>query len=129
MIADFFREGAFLRHLRRIRRSYLVARDALVESIERHFPGGVLSGMECGMHLMWILPDNLPSAAEIHRLAKTCGVGLYPFSSAAAHEYGAVTRFRDRAIVLGYTGLSDDEIRQAFDRLATLIPVNGSMPL
>jgi GntR family transcriptional regulator/MocR family aminotransferase len=121
VIADFLSEGGFLRHLRRIRRSYIAARDALVEAIDSHFPGGILSGGECGMHMMWTLPEALPSAMDMHRLAESCGVGLYPFPNAAAHEYGKVGRFRDRALVLGYTGLSEDEIRQAMDRVAAVV--------
>ena len=44
VIADFIKQGAFLRHLRRIRRSYMSARDALIEEINAHFPGSTLSG-------------------------------------------------------------------------------------
>lgn len=121
VIADFLKEGAFLRHLRRIRRSYMGARDAVVDSVDSHFPGGVLLGQECGMHMMWTLPSDLPGANEMHRLARNCGVGLYPFAGAAVHEYGNPGRFRERSLVLGYTGLSPDNIRAAFARVAELV--------
>ncbi|WP_198351047.1 MocR-like pyridoxine biosynthesis transcription factor PdxR [Flavisphingomonas formosensis] len=121
VIADFLNEGAFLRHLRRIRRSYMAARDAVVEAVERHFPGGALLGQECGMHMMWTLPPDLPSADEMQRLAKNCGVGLYPFQGAAVHEYGNPGRFRARSLVLGYTGLDKNDIREAFSRVADLL--------
>jgi len=125
VVADFLKEGAFLRHLRRIRRSYMAARDALVDAIEHHFPGGVLSGRECGMHMMWTLPPNLPAADEIQRLALSRGVGLYPLSKAAAHEYGKA-QLRDRTLVLGYTALSEGEIREAIARVAAAIKDHAS---
>jgi GntR family transcriptional regulator/MocR family aminotransferase len=53
VVADFIEQGEFLRHLRRIRQSYLAARDALIEEINLQFPGSTLSGSECGMHIMW----------------------------------------------------------------------------
>lgn len=121
VIADFLKEGAFLRHLRRIRRSYMGARDTVVESVERHFPGGALLGQECGMHMMWTLPSNLPSAVEMQRIARNCGVGFYSFQGAAVHEYGSPGRFRARSLVLGYTGLDNDHIREAFSRVADLL--------
>jgi len=121
VIADFLKEGAFLRHLRRIRRSYMGARDAVVEAIAKHFPGGELLGQECGMHMMWTLPSDLPSANEMHRLALNCGVGLYPFAGAAVHEYGMPGRFQERSLVLGYTGLGEHDIQEAFGRVADLL--------
>ena len=121
VVADFLKEGAFLRHLRRIRRSYMQARDALVEAIDQHLPGGILWGQECGMHMMWTVSPDLPSADEMQRIALNCGVGLYPFAGGATHEYGSPGRFRERSLVLGYTGLSEDEIRQAIGRVAEVI--------
>ncbi|WP_231627864.1 PLP-dependent aminotransferase family protein [Novosphingobium sp. AAP1] len=121
VIADFLKEGAFLRHLRRIRRSYMGARDTVIRSIEEHFPGGALLGRECGMHMMWTLPPDLPSANDMQRIALNCGVGLYPFAGAATQEYGNPGRFRERSLVLGYTGLSEEAIREAFARVATVV--------
>lgn len=121
VIADFLREGAFLRHLQRIRRSYMAVRDTLIAQIEGHFPGGVLSGKECGMHMMWTLPPDLPPAGEIQRIALDNDVGLYPLTAAAAYEQGSHGRFRERAIVLGYAGLSSDEIREAIGRVAAAV--------
>lgn len=121
VMSDFLIEGAFLRHLRRIRHSYMDARDALVEAIERHFPDSVISGKECGMHLMWTLPANLPAPEEVQQLALSCGVGLYPLSAAAAYEYGHARRFGRRSLILGYTALSVTDIREAIRRVATAV--------
>jgi GntR family transcriptional regulator/MocR family aminotransferase len=102
------------------------ARDALIESIEYHFPGGALLGRECGMHMMWMLPSYLPAADEIHRLALNCGVGLYPLQQAGACEYGKFPRYRDRSLVIGYAALSEAEIRTAIARLAAVISARAA---
>jgi GntR family transcriptional regulator / MocR family aminotransferase len=70
--------------------------------------------------MMWTVPPNLPTADEIQRLALTRGVGLYPLYKAAAHEYGKA-HLRDRSLVLGYTALSEGEIRDAIARVAAAI--------
>ncbi len=121
IVADFLNSGAFLQHLRCIRRMYMGSRDALIESIEHHFPGGALLGRECGMHMMWKLPPYLPAADEVQHSALNCGVGLYPLQQAGACEYGTFPRYRDRSLVIGYTALSEAEIRTAIARLAAAI--------
>ncbi|MEH2549256.1 GntR family transcriptional regulator/MocR family aminotransferase [Bradyrhizobium sp. AZCC 2262] len=126
IVADFLNKGAFLQHLRGIRRMYMGARDALIESIEQFFPGGALLGRECGMHVMWTLPPYLPAADEMQNLALNCGVGLYPLQRAGAHEYGSLPRYRDRSLVIGYAALSEAEIRTAIARLATVIGKRAS---
>lgn len=125
VVADFLREGAFLSHLRRIRHAYMQARDATIGAIERHFPNSVLRGRECGMHMMWELPPELPSATEMQRHALNCGVGLYPLRAAAAYESESPGRWSDRAIVMGYTGLSVSGIEEAITRVAGVIKRNG----
>lgn len=121
VIADFLREGAFLRHLRRIRHAYMETRNAVIASVERYFPGSALWGRECGMHMMWTLPPDLPSATEMQRLALAGGVGLYPLRAAAAYEQESPGRFRDRAIVLGYTALSADDVGEAMACVARAV--------
>ncbi|WP_051440574.1 PLP-dependent aminotransferase family protein [Ensifer aridi] len=121
VIADFLNEGAFIRHLRCIRRTYMVSRDALLDAVEGHFPGSGLFGREGGMHVMWTLASDMSSAAEIQRFALTCDVGLYPLSAAAAYEQGSRKRFADRSLVVGYIALSVTEIREAIGRLAAAL--------
>ena len=70
------------------------------------------------MHMMWSLPPTLPDATEMQGLARGCGVGLYPMRAAAAYEQQRPNRWRDQKIVLGYTGLSALDIREAMALLA-----------
>ena len=121
ILADFLREGEFLRHLRRIRSFYLAARDALLESLRQHFGDIEVSGVEGGMHVMWHLPAHLPDACQMQGLALSCGVGLYPLAAAAGYEFERRRRFGERSLVLGYTALTSDELRDAIARVAARV--------
>lgn len=128
VLADFIEQGEFLRHLCRIRQRYLSARDVLVEEIHLRFPGSVISGAECGMHIMWQLPDWAPTAAELQRLAIGCGVGLYSVSAAAGHEFNASSRYGLRSMVVGYASLTVAQIRDAITRVADVVRSSGARP-
>lgn len=121
VLADFIEQGEFLRHLYRIRQLYLSVRDVLVAEIHRHFPGSVLSGIECGMHIMWQLPEWAPAAAEFQRLAADCGVGLYSLSAAAGYQFNPASCYGLRSMVVGYASLTIPQIREAISRLATAV--------
>lgn len=121
VVADFIAQGEFLRHLRRIRQMYLAARNALVDAIGEHFPGSLLSGTESGMHIMWRLPEGLPDVREMQRLAATVDVGLYGLPVAAAFEVRPREDLADRALILGYTGLTPEENREAIARVARVL--------
>ncbi|MGY1488950.1 MocR-like pyridoxine biosynthesis transcription factor PdxR [Methylobacillus pratensis] len=121
VIADFLTSGAFLRHLRRIRKSYMAARDTVIEAIQEYFPGSILFGKECGMHMIWQLPDGALTAKELQQVAVQSKVGFYPLLDIATY-FGTKNSTWERSIILGYTGLSKDQIQMAFSRIAkTLI--------
>jgi GntR family transcriptional regulator/MocR family aminotransferase len=126
VLADFLREGEFMRHLRRIRSFYLSARDALLESLRENFGEITVSGAEAGMHVMWQLPAHLPDALQMQRLALSCGVGLYPLAAAAGYEFEGRRRFGERSLVLGYTALTSAELQEAIARVASRMPTSGT---
>jgi GntR family transcriptional regulator/MocR family aminotransferase len=121
VLADFLREGEFLRHLRRIRSLYLSARDALLESLYAGFGAVEVSGCEGGMHVMWRLPSKLPSARAMQAIAFSCGVGLYPLAAAAGYEFGNRRRLGESSLVLGYTALTPAQLREAIGRVASAV--------
>ena len=118
VVADFLREGEFLRHLRRIRSLYVAARDALLESLHAAFGKIDISGAEGGMHVMWRLHPRLPDARAMQAIALSCDVGLYPLAAAAGHEFEGRRRFGERSLVLGYTALTPAQLREAIMRVA-----------
>jgi GntR family transcriptional regulator/MocR family aminotransferase len=116
-LADFMTGGSYVRHLRRIRRVYLARRNALVESLKRHFPTGEVFGDEAGMHLTWRLPEYLPSARKVEEVALSVGVGVYSVGSGGAAHFEP-TADSDRFLVLGFSSLSEKEIELGISRLA-----------
>ena len=120
VLAEFIASGAYETHLRRIRRIYLTRRDCLTASLARHFQEVALSGLEGGMHVAWHVPKELPTAREIHGLARRRGVGVYPLQMAAGYAYGRPDHAR-RTLILGYTALSEDLIRQGIALVADAI--------
>lgn len=118
VLADFLEEGEFLRHLRRIRNAYLLARNTLIQSLNEQFGEVAVFGAEGGMHIMWQLPENLPDAQQMQQLARSRDVGLYPLPAAAAYEFDGRQRYSERHLILGYTALSSCELCEAVERVA-----------
>jgi GntR family transcriptional regulator/MocR family aminotransferase len=114
-VADFITEGHFERHLRRLRKAYGRRRAALVSALQNHLFGKVqYSNVEAGLHIMAYLSKG-NEEAEIIRKAAEVGVGIYPGQS--YH----VKQAPGPSIVLGFSGLHEQEIEEGIRRLATVI--------
>jgi GntR family transcriptional regulator/MocR family aminotransferase len=110
-IAEFLREGHYLRHLRRMKRLYAARRDALRACL------GGLSGVEAmaGLALLLRLP---PGSDDLAIARKALAHGLAP---AALSGWYATDAARAPGLLLGVTNLSDATIRRDCDRLQSLI--------
>lgn len=75
--------GAYARHVHRIGKAYAVRRDALVESLRRHF-GAAQScwGSQSGLHLTWFPPADLGPAGYLSSVARRCGLEAGTLSAA-----------------------------------------------
>ncbi len=114
-VADFIAEGHFERHLRRLRKEYGERRRVLVESLEQHLPGKVqFSSVEAGLHVMLYLPPGFDEQTVLRKAAQA-GVGVYP--GAPYH----VERPAQPSILMGYSGLSKDEITEGVMRLGKVL--------
>jgi GntR family transcriptional regulator/MocR family aminotransferase len=116
VLADFINRGGFGRHLRRIRQAYGQTRSALLKAMNEHFGPVEISGAAGGMHIMWTLPSNYPTASEVLAIAAAEGVGVYTIERAGAHEIGP-TRY-PRSLVLGYALLTPKAAREGIARIA-----------
>lgn len=116
-LADFMKGGFYESHLRRIRRLYLNRRNALLDSLKRHFGSNEVLGAEAGMHLVWRIPEHLPFAREIETIALSVGVGVYTVSSGGAADLCPALE-NDGLLVLGFSSLSEQEIELGISRLA-----------
>jgi GntR family transcriptional regulator/MocR family aminotransferase len=114
-VADFIAEGHFERHLRRLRREYGQRRSTLVNALERCLHGEVsYSSVEAGLHVMLRL-STACDEDKLVRDAAAAGVGVYP--GAPYH----LERPAEPSILLGFSGLSQEQIEAGIERLAAVI--------
>lgn len=121
VLAEFLSSGRFANHLRRIRQTYLLRRDCIMECLRRYFGDVQVLGHEGGMHLTWMLPENWPSARSVQYAALDVGVGVYTMDDGPAFDWGRYP-LRDRALLLGYPCLTEKQIGQAMRRVAAILP-------
>ncbi len=115
VLARYFDECCFARHLQYLRRRYQEQRDELLRGIEAVWGGeGTVSGQNSGMHLAFELPADSPDANLISTAALGYGVRLYPLSHAASSE---VDDANPRHLLFGYAALEVDEIARAMSRV------------
>ena len=80
VIADFIREGHFIRHIRRMRKHYAARKDALVSALQTHANGLIEIGdANGGMHICVWLPDDIDDE-QVHFLAAKEGLQVVPLS-------------------------------------------------
>jgi GntR family transcriptional regulator/MocR family aminotransferase len=97
------------------------ARDCLVESLEKTFGPVKLSGLDGGVHIMWHLSPDLPAAYELQSMAQSYGVGIYTLGAGgAAYDYGGGP-YSERSIMLGYSSLTEKQIREGIGRIAAVV--------
>lgn len=115
--ADFLASGHYQRHLRRIVRSCQNTRDCLLHALTEKFGSGLrISGTECGMHVMWRLPDGFPAPDALMAATRRHGVRVHTVASAGAVDFGSDSA-RD-GLVLGYAALTETEIRTGVTAIA-----------
>ena len=108
-LADFIAEGHLERHIRRMRRIYAGRRDALVESLQRHFGDRVqIRGDAAGMHLLVRFLDD-PRITE-----KAVEAKVQLVSSATSY----LTEAPSGEFILGFSSISERSIREGIRRLA-----------
>lgn len=111
VLTDFIAEGHFARHIRRMRSLYAERQRVLVEEAARELRGLMtVRPADAGMHLVGWLEAGVDDR----------------WASARAREFGvfapALSSFciegeRAPGLLLGYTGVSEEEIREGVNRL------------
>jgi GntR family transcriptional regulator / MocR family aminotransferase len=119
-LAAFIREGSLANHLKRIRNTYRERRDALTRALHRHFGEVEISGAECGEHVVWHLPRDVPGARELQAIARRHGIGVQSLYDSPAYFYEQMED-RDRILLLGYASLTEQQIEQGVARLAAAL--------
>lgn len=122
VLASLIESGTYERHVRRLRRENEQRRRALLEAVEQYLPGhGHLVGMAAGLHGVLLLPALRPQ--DEHKLQAASlarGVGVYPLSPLFACPASAANE-RPAGLILGYAGLTTQEIQEGIHILAEVI--------
>lgn len=113
----FIENGSYFRHARRMRNLYLARRNCLVAALTERFGETELSGLGCGTHVSWHLPRHFPSAKEVQERARRARVSVYTLRDGGGEEYRPL-RYSSRTIMLGYSTLTEAEIRKGVTRIA-----------
>jgi len=114
VMTDFIVEGHFERHIRRMRAIYH-DRQLLLVSLAREKLGGLLDvrPADAGMTVVGWLGAGLDDITTA-RAAERAGLYVLPLSPLAI-------RPMPPALLLGYAGVRDDEIRDGVNRLAIVL--------
>ncbi|MCB0036296.1 MAG: PLP-dependent aminotransferase family protein, partial [Anaerolineales bacterium] len=114
-VADFMSEGHFERHLRRLRQEYGERQAAMVKALETHLGDLVTYSRDpAGLQIMLYLP---PNCAENEVIKQTAALGVAVYAGAPYHLQTPAPP----SLLLGFTGLSIDEISVGIERLAAVI--------
>lgn len=111
-VADFIAEGHFERHLRHLRRLYGERRAALVGALVHHLGDRVqFSPVAAGLHVMLYLRAEIDEARLVSAAAER---GVRVHAGAPFH----LERPAPPSILLGFSGLTEEEITAGVRRLA-----------
>ncbi len=114
-LAEFISSGMYDRHLRRVRRRNTSRREALLDAIQEHLHGRVeLTGDGAGAHIV-LWPYSRMTEDAVIIAAGSRGVRVYGIS-------GYYVRKPSRTgIILGYSRLTEREIREGVRRLGEVL--------
>ncbi|HSM86621.1 MAG TPA: PLP-dependent aminotransferase family protein [Candidatus Limnocylindrales bacterium] len=115
-LAEFISSGAYERHLRRARRRHAGRRKALVEAVHKYLGDRVkITGDGSGAHVV-LWPGKKGTEAEMIARAASHGVGV-----AGIAKYFLRRRGVPAGLMLGYSRLKEEEIREGIRRLAEIL--------
>lgn len=111
VLADFIAQGHFARHVRRMRVLYAQRQALLLERARQDLAGLLeLGPAPAGMHLLgWLAPGQ--DDAALCRRAADAGVQAVPLSALRIEATGR------GALLLGYAGVPEEQIRDGVRRL------------
>lgn len=122
-VYQYCKTGKIEQHIPRIRETYRVRRQAMVEAMERHFPQPVEWTRPQGGLFLWVhLPEEI-SADELLREAVEQLVCFVPGSAFFPHGQGQPNTFR-----LNYSNQPPERIEEGIRRLGVAIKKRLSSP-
>lgn len=115
VLNDFIQEGAFERHLNRMRKVYKEKQELLLEEIKPLLRDFILSGENAGLHIL-LTDKRGRSERALREAAMKEGVRVYGISEAFVEEKEEGDRM-PATVMIGFGGLSKEQIRAGAELL------------
>ena len=124
-VAEFLRDGHYLRHIRRMKRLYAQRRNALLELMD----GSPYARKMAGLSLLVKLPDDVDDV-HIAEMAQRVGLAPAPLSPWFATRNSVTCSLAPRSnarkgLLLGVTNLTGQALEEGYGRLSELIACPG----
>ncbi len=113
ILNEFIKGGYFERYLNKARKLYREKHDCLLQGLKPFGKKFALSGEDTGLHILLTCKDSSVTEEELVKRAEERDVKVYPLSAA----YIAPVKREHATIMLGYGGLSLEEIEEGLERL------------
>jgi len=114
ILADFFSEGHFARHVRRMRNLYEKRRNIFISAVKQELDGRLeIAPAAAGLHLIGWLKDGSDDWEIVRRAAEN-GVDCEPLSALS------VGKPERPGLVLGYAAFDEKEINRGVQKLAAI---------
>ena len=109
----FFRQGEFERHVNRMRKLYQKKREFFIRCLEALEGHVEILGENAG-HTLLVRLDSRTDSSQLCQAARQEGVRVYPISP---YFIGEMPKMYEGKVLLGYAGLSMEQIKAAAERL------------
>lgn len=126
VLNDFIREGAFERHLNRMRKVYKEKHELLLEELKPFLEDFTLSGENAGLHVL-LTDKRGRSEKELKEAAAGAGVRVYGICESLVEPAAkGEDERRGATVLLGFGGLTQEQIRSGTALLKEAWDVTGS---
>ena len=115
----FLRRGHFEKHINRLRKSYKIKRNQVISQLQSCTFSDKLAieEQDAGLHFLLRL-DTAYTDRELVKLLGDAGIRAHTLSHYYAGEVPPSSR---RCLVINYSGLSIDRLKQALEKLAEFL--------
>lgn len=114
VLQHFIDEGYFERYLNKMRKLYKAKHDFMLERLKPFYPRFQVSGENAGLH---ILLTDKKQEAEKDLLTKAANQGVRVYGLSEGQQGGLSAQWLSGTVILGYGGLSREEIKEGLLRL------------
>lgn len=117
----FIKQGHFLRHVRRLRRTHRQRRDVFVECVEKLLAGKIqLSGTNAGLHCIGQIL-NSGKQSDLHFCELLAEKNIFCKSLSQYFLADTPESQVKHGLVMGFAGSNPDRIRQSVRRMASIL--------